>query len=607
MIQLNLPFILLVLAIGLPVGISARSSTAIGTNLDVEGNIRLLQTVGGDDDDNDRPIPVVSGDDDDDDDDDSNGPMSKKSKKSYDGVGGKKGKKSKKASKKSTQGKKHKKDSKKEMKDKDSKKSVKKGKKEKYDDDDDDNSSMMPSVAPTGCPRQPTLLERLSNITDEQILLNLSTPQGLAFDWLVNSDTSTDVCKYATIEQRYAMSTLYYSTKGDDWKNNTGWLGEGNECTWSSATCNDQNLLTILLLESNNLNGQIPSEFSLLSNLEDIIFFDNKMSGPLPDISNLKGLKKFDVEKNSFVGPAFSSLSELLLLESYLLSDNELTGSIPEDIGKLTELKNFWIIDNKISGSIPKDISQAIKLEKLFIGKNDITGTIPPEMDQLVDMTQFFANDNKLTGTVPNSMLNRTMLEQLRIHNNKLNGTFPEINIESLKDLRIHKNEFTGTLPSTLANAEKIVNLLAGDNSFSGPLPSIGTPSLRFFDVRNNDLVGTIPDSLFESPVNLTNVYIQGNELTGGIPGNFSSANKLSDFFTSNNTFSGAIPEIPEGSLPALTEFLLDNNNFTGSMPTSICNLRNGVLEDLWVDCTPPAKVVCEIPTCCTRCFPIEE
>jgi hypothetical protein len=147
------------------------------------------------------------------------------------------------------------------------------------------------------------------------------------------------------------------------------------------------------------------------------------------------------------------------------------------------------------------------------------------------------------------------------------------------------------------------VNLLIGENQLTGEVPNIGAPSLEFFDVRFNNLEGPIPSSLFESPDSLEFVYMQGNQLTGALPANFADASSLVDLYLSSNALDGEIPDIPADSLPALTEFLLDDNEFEGSMPASVCALReDALLEDLWADCAPPAKLEC---ACCTLCFPV--
>lgn len=50
------------------------------------------------------------------------------------------------------------------------------------------------------------------------------------------------------VDQRYALATLYYSTNGNSWKNNEGWLEPVDECTWAGVTCDDFNVVTELKL-----------------------------------------------------------------------------------------------------------------------------------------------------------------------------------------------------------------------------------------------------------------------------------------------------------------------------------------------------------------------
>jgi len=464
-----------------------------------------------------------------------------------------------------------------------------------------------PSRFPTPCPKEKFLIEKLSKITkNETILRDINTPQGKAFHWFLKSD-DTNVCTYATIEQRYAMSTMYYSTEGDYWKENSGWLSNTSECTWSLVTCNrDNNLLIELQMNENNMSGQIMPEFSVLSSLKEIHFYNNTLSGLLPNLVGFQDLKTFDVESNNLEGPAFNDeLSTLLSIENYMVSENRLSGEIPPSIGTLTTLQNLWITDkNNIRGSIPSTIGNLKNLQTLLLGENSITGSIPSEMGLLVNLKKLYVYKNQMTGTIPNSFAEIIVLEQLRLEHNFFNGTLPELNTGLLQDLRLQDNSFTGTLPETLEYAGKIRTMLAGNNSFRGKIPSIQSPSLRYLDIRNNKFSGEIPTSLFVSPINLTYVYIQDNELSGRIHPSLANATELVDFYASNNKLSGAIPDIPEDSLTALSELLLDNNNLTGSVPPSICNLRKAALEDLWIDCNEPASVECDMPNCCTKCFP---
>jgi hypothetical protein len=95
-----------------------------------------------------------------------------------------------------------------------------------------------------GVDKKTYLLETLSSITDKALLLDPLTPQGKAFAWMVDDDTSIDVCTYTTLDQRYAMATFYFATSGPGWALNTGWLTSENECLWVLATCDSDNMLT---------------------------------------------------------------------------------------------------------------------------------------------------------------------------------------------------------------------------------------------------------------------------------------------------------------------------------------------------------------------------
>ena len=92
------------------------------------------------------------------------------------------------------------------------------------------------------------LLEELSKITPESLLTNPSTPQGKAYLFMVNDPLQPDVCTYPTLNQRYAMATIYYSTNGAGWADDTGWLSALNECTWLGITCDGGTEVTRLEL-----------------------------------------------------------------------------------------------------------------------------------------------------------------------------------------------------------------------------------------------------------------------------------------------------------------------------------------------------------------------
>jgi hypothetical protein len=78
------------------------------------------------------------------------------------------------------------------------------------------------------------------------IVLNVSgyptagSYQDLAYSWLLNNDTQTTACAGNKIPiQRYVLATVFYSTGGDKWLRQNGWLNQTtNQCSWYGVTCN---------------------------------------------------------------------------------------------------------------------------------------------------------------------------------------------------------------------------------------------------------------------------------------------------------------------------------------------------------------------------------
>ena len=94
--------------------------------------------------------------------------------------------------------------------------------------------------------REKVLLELLSNISDPALLLDVATPQGSAFAWLLDDDFTQNMCLYDTLKQRYGLAVFYISTNGDDWYTSEGWLSESTECEWTGIVCNGSKMVVEL-------------------------------------------------------------------------------------------------------------------------------------------------------------------------------------------------------------------------------------------------------------------------------------------------------------------------------------------------------------------------
>ncbi|XVE66802.1 hypothetical protein DITRI_Ditri08aG0108600 [Diplodiscus trichospermus] len=103
-----------------------------------------------------------------------------------------------------------------------------------------------------------------------------------------------------------------------------------------------------LTLANNKLTGPIPRSIrNLNSTLEEILLFNNKLSGCLPyELGFLKELKVFDVETNLLTGPLPSSLACLEKIELLNFANNLLYWEVPEELCALGNLANLSLSDN---------------------------------------------------------------------------------------------------------------------------------------------------------------------------------------------------------------------------------------------------------------------
>merc|ERR1712045_968701 len=103
--------------------------------------------------------------------------------------------------------------------------------------------------------------------------------------------------------------------------------------------------------------------------------------------------------------------------------------------------------------------------------------------------------------------------------------------------------------------------------------------------------------------------YFSNNTLSGTIPSNFFDAINLMDLWLDGNDLTGTIPDVPENRLLKITEVLLNNNRLSGPVPSGFCDLRASFpsqFVSLHADCEPPPQSdvpqnFCT-PGCCTDC-----
>ncbi|KAH9611909.1 hypothetical protein KSS87_003172 [Heliosperma pusillum] len=361
--------------------------------------------------------------------------------------------------------------------------------------------------------------------------------------------------------------------------------------------------LKILDLYNNNLTGPLPVELTSLPELRHLHLGGNYFSGEIPrEYGTWKKLQYLAVSGNELSGTIPSSLGNITSLrELYLGYYNTYSGGIPPEIGNLTNLVRFDVANCGISGEIPAELGNLENLDTLFLQVNTLSGTIPTELGKLKLLKSLDLSNNVLSGEIPDSFAGLSNLTLLNLFRNKLHGAIPEFigELPELQVLQLWENNFTGSvpeklgsngnlvfldlssnkltgkLPESLCNGNKLQTLIALSNFLFGKIPeSLGKcKSLGRIRMGENFLNGSIPDGLFGLP-KLTQVELQDNLLTGGFPDTkeFVAVN-LGQISLSNNQLSGQLPG-SIGNFSGVQKLMLDGNRFSGAIPREIGKLQ---------------------------------
>ena len=218
-----------------------------------------------------------------------------------------------------------------------------------------------------------------------------SSPQSQALQWTL-SDASLETLPSTRIIQRYVLSSLWYSTMGESWARNDGWLNSEDECNawYSSETeasiCNPDGELDEIDLDTNLLAGTIPwSDLALLKDQLLILdLFTNNLTGTLSShLGFLSSLAISDVFDNTISGTIPTEIGSMKSLVYLDMGTNFLTGTIPTQVSLLSSLESLWLENNFLSSTVPSEIGLLTNLKSLYLTNNYLTGSIPPEICSL--------------------------------------------------------------------------------------------------------------------------------------------------------------------------------------------------------------------------------
>ncbi|QCD94645.1 LRR receptor-like serine/threonine-protein kinase FLS2 [Vigna unguiculata] len=250
---------------------------------------------------------------------------------------------------------------------------------------------------------------------------------------------------------------------------------------------------------NNKLSGKIPQSMGTLVNLQALVLRNNNFNGELPlTLKNCSSLGFLDVSKNLLSGPVPSLIGEYMQqLKILSLRVNHFFGNVPEHLCYLSQIQVLDLSRNDLSGEMPTCLRNFTTLMERSVVPRDIVrkrkissqesyGDIydsylslawkgqdhefwePENLLKSIDLSS-----NRLTGEVPKEVGYLVGLVSLNLSRNNFHGEIPsEIgNLGLLEFLDLSRNNFSGSIPSTLSNIDRLSVLDLSNNNLSGRIP----------------------------------------------------------------------------------------------------------------------------------------
>lgn len=330
--------------------------------------------------------------------------------------------------------------------------------------------------------RQPARLvalqEKLAVEFDDKLFDDTNSAQYRALEWLALEDPmqlDLDSTPFQTLKNRYIIVLLYYSTNGQNCKNQYSFLSNTSVCVWNKkhemapidavvdegVHCDPTDEeVTVVQFINNTLDGRFPSELAQLSRLSGINLPDNRLVGTVPhEIGDLESLRLFSVRNSDMNGLLPPALFGLRNLERVYVEENAFSGTLSTSIGYARSLYHLYLEGNKFSGSLPTELGLVTTLEELrtYLGgtpTNILTGTIPSELGMCTKLTFLHIGGARLTGTIPTEIGRLQELGGLSFHDNFLTGTVPSsiASLPTLNQLVLSDNDLVGNLDPFFCN-----------------------------------------------------------------------------------------------------------------------------------------------------------
>lgn len=196
-------------------------------------------------------------------------------------------------------------------------------------------------------------------------------------------------------------------------------------------------LLQDLLVNNNFLTEPLPK--TIWSSGARAIAEGSKNDGQLTS-TGLRSLVRLNISNNQIIGEIPSEITGTTTLQEFIASNNQLRGSLPSALGALVNLRVLDVANNALTGQIPTSVRDLRLAERFAVSRNALSGTIPLEIGQMVNLRVLALDSNNFSGAAPEALTALARLQILRVQSNQLT-TIPNLSgIQPLTILAVENN-----------------------------------------------------------------------------------------------------------------------------------------------------------------------
>lgn len=264
----------------------------------------------------------------------------------------------------------------------------------------------------------------------------------------------------------------------------------------------DIHSLSVLLLKSNQLQGELPHNFKKGCALEEINLSNNQIGGQLPrSLTACGGLQLFDIGNNQINDTFPCWMSMLPQLQVLVLKSNQFFGHVglsavgqKQNHCEFMRLRILSLASNNFFGTLPTNWFKSFK--SMMVKSANDTLLMQNDFNLYWRAYQFTAEITYKGSAVTFSKILKTLVI-IDVSDNAFHGSIPESigELVLLGGLNMSHNALTGPITSQLGALHQLESLDLSSNGLSGEIPQ-ELAWLDFLSVLNlsyNKLIGAIP------------------------------------------------------------------------------------------------------------------